>query len=115
MSVYLSVHLSVYLSVFLCVYWSLTLHFFLLVSVVMLVSVFAVFGPTLVKTSDDNMMSMITDMAQQCCIIESILSNCEWFFNEDSSELQEKYKLFCLSFCLYFIVLLLLFVSVSVF
>jgi hypothetical protein len=99
MSVYLSVHLSVYLSVFLCVYWSLTLHFFLLVSVVMLVSVFAVFGPTLVKTSDDNMMSMITDMAQQCCIIESILSNCEWFFNEESSELQVQFVT-CLSFCL---------------
>jgi hypothetical protein len=47
-----------------------------------------VFGPTLVRTSDDNMMSMITDMAQQCRIIESMLSNCEWFFNEDSSELQ---------------------------
>jgi hypothetical protein len=42
-----------------------------------------VFGPTLVRTSDDNMLSMVTDMAQQCRIIESILSNCEWFFSED--------------------------------
>jgi hypothetical protein len=25
-----------------------------------------VFGPTLVRTSDDNMLSMVTDMAQQC-------------------------------------------------
>ena len=42
-----------------------------------------VFGPTLVRTSDDNMLSMVTDMAQQCRIIESILSNCDWFFCED--------------------------------
>lgn len=40
-----------------------------------------VFGPTLVRTAGDNMMSMVTDMAQQCKIIELMLSNCEWFFN----------------------------------
>ena len=42
-----------------------------------------VFGPTLVRPADDNMLSMVTDMSQQCRIIESILSNFEWFFNED--------------------------------
>jgi len=42
-----------------------------------------VFGPTLVRTSDDNMVSMVTDMSQQCRIIESILSNWEYFFTED--------------------------------
>jgi len=47
-----------------------------------------VFGPTLVRTSDDNMMSMITDMGQQCRIIESILSNCDWFFSQDANQLQ---------------------------
>ena len=47
-----------------------------------------VFGPTLVRTSDDNMLSMITDMAQQCRIIESILSNVDWFFNPETSDLQ---------------------------
>ena len=41
-----------------------------------------VFGPTLVRTSDDNMVSMVTDMSQQCRIIESILSNNDFFFND---------------------------------
>ena len=31
-----------------------------------------VFGPTLVRASDDNMMSMVTDMSDQCKIVESI-------------------------------------------
>lgn len=42
-----------------------------------------VFGPTLVRPADDNMLSMVTDMSHQCRIIESILSNFEWFFNDD--------------------------------
>ena len=42
-----------------------------------------VFGPTLVRTADDNMLAMVTDMSQQCRIIESILNNCEWFFDEE--------------------------------
>jgi hypothetical protein len=41
-----------------------------------------VFGPTLVRTSDDNMLLMVTDMAHQCRIIESILSNSDWFFGQ---------------------------------
>jgi hypothetical protein len=45
-----------------------------------------VFGPTLVRPADDNMLSMVTDMAQQCRIIETILNNCEWFFDEDEDE-----------------------------
>ena len=45
-----------------------------------------VFGPTLVRASDDNMMSMVTDMSDQCKIVESILSNCEWFFKGDDGE-----------------------------
>lgn len=44
-----------------------------------------VFGPTLVRASDDNMMSMVTDMSHQCKIIESVLSNCAWFFKDDPS------------------------------
>ena len=52
-----------------------------------------VFGPTLVRTSDDNMLSMVTDMAQQCRIIESILSNCDWFFSsEDRFEIPVERK-----------------------
>ena len=37
-----------------------------------------VLGPTLVRITDDNMVSMVTDMSQQCWIIESILSYCLW-------------------------------------
>ena len=48
-----------------------------------------VFGPTLVRTSDDNMLSMINDMSHQCKIVESILSNCEWFFKDDSELIGE--------------------------
>ena len=48
-----------------------------------------VFGPTLVRTSDDNMVSMVTDMSQQCRIIESILSNWEYFFTEEEVEVKD--------------------------
>ena len=49
-----------------------------------------VFGPTLVRTSDDNMVTMVTDMSQQCRIIESILSNYDYFFNDtDDVEVKE--------------------------
>ena len=51
-----------------------------------------VFGPTLVRTSDDNMVSMVTDMSQQCRIIESILSNWEYFFTEEEVEVKEDDK-----------------------
>jgi len=51
-----------------------------------------VFGPTLVRTSDDNMVSMVTDMSQQCRIIESILSNWEYFFTEEEVEVKEDEK-----------------------
>ncbi len=85
--------MSVYLSVCLSFCLLLVTHsvFGCPVSVRLLVSVFTVFGPTLVRTSDDNMMSIITDMAQQCRIIKSMLSNCEWIFNEESSELQVEF------------------------
>ena len=48
-----------------------------------------VFGPTLVRTSDDNMVSMVTDMSQQCRIIESILSNWDYFFSEEEVEVKD--------------------------
>ena len=48
-----------------------------------------VFGPTWARPADDNMMSMVTDMSQQCRIIESILSHFEWFFS-DEEELDEE-------------------------
>ena len=48
-----------------------------------------VFGPTLVRTSDDNMLSMINDMSHQCKIVESILSNCDSFFKDDAELIGE--------------------------
>ncbi len=34
-----------------------------------------VFGPTLVRTSDDNMLTMVKDMSDQCRIIESVITH----------------------------------------
>merc|ERR1719282_144662 len=48
-----------------------------------------VFGPTLVRTTDDNMVSMVTDMSQQCRIIESLLANWEYFFTEEEVEVKD--------------------------
>ncbi len=42
-----------------------------------------VFGPTLVRTAEDNMYAMVTDMSHQCRIIESMLTHCDWFFDCD--------------------------------
>ena len=33
-----------------------------------------VFGPTLVRTKDDSMITMVKDMSDQCRIIESVIS-----------------------------------------
>ncbi|KAK3749922.1 hypothetical protein QZH41_017375, partial [Actinostola sp. cb2023] len=41
-----------------------------------------VFGPTLVRTGEDTMMSMVKDMSDQCRIVETILIHNEWFFEE---------------------------------
>jgi len=32
-----------------------------------------VFGPTLVHSADDNMVTMVTDMSHQCRIVESLI------------------------------------------
>lgn len=45
-----------------------------------------VFGPTLVRAGDDNMVTMVTDMSSQCRIVETLISNVDWFFSEDDSE-----------------------------
>ncbi|XP_066303239.1 rho GTPase-activating protein 23-like isoform X2 [Branchiostoma lanceolatum] len=42
-----------------------------------------VFGPTLVRTTQDNMAIMIQDMSDQCRIVESIIRHSEWFFDPD--------------------------------
>lgn len=42
-----------------------------------------VLGPGLVRTSDDNIVAMVTDMTHQSKIIESILAHNDWFFSSD--------------------------------
>ena len=48
------------------------------------------FGPILVRTTEDNMVPMVTDMAQQCRIIETLLCNWEYFFKEEEVELKKE-------------------------
>uniref|UniRef100_A0A0N7ZB80 Rho-GAP domain-containing protein n=1 Tax=Scylla olivacea TaxID=85551 RepID=A0A0N7ZB80_SCYOL len=45
-----------------------------------------VFGPTLVRSGDDNMVTMVTDMSHQCRIVETLISHSAWFFSEDEGE-----------------------------
>ncbi|KAM3860655.1 rho GTPase-activating protein 21-like [Diretmus argenteus] len=44
-----------------------------------------VFGPTLVRTSEDNMTHMVTHMPDQYKIVETLIQNYEWFFTEDGN------------------------------
>lgn len=43
------------------------------------------FGPTLVRKVEDNMVTLVTDMSHQCRIVESLLLYAEWFFSDDDS------------------------------
>uniref|UniRef100_A0A8C8RUD9 Rho GTPase-activating protein 21 n=1 Tax=Pelusios castaneus TaxID=367368 RepID=A0A8C8RUD9_9SAUR len=45
-----------------------------------------VFGPTLVRTSEDNMTHMVTHMPDQYKIVETLIQKHDWFFTEDSAE-----------------------------
>ncbi|XP_059585067.1 rho GTPase-activating protein 21 isoform X2 [Alligator mississippiensis] len=45
-----------------------------------------VFGPTLVRTSDDNMTHMVTHMPDQYKIVETLIQKHDWFFTEDDGE-----------------------------
>ncbi|KAL2097739.1 hypothetical protein ACEWY4_006946 [Coilia grayii] len=45
-----------------------------------------VFGPTLVRTSDDNMTHMVTHMPDQYKIVETLIQHYDWFFTEDGEE-----------------------------
>ncbi|KAJ8251040.1 hypothetical protein GJAV_G00216570 [Gymnothorax javanicus] len=42
-----------------------------------------VFGPTLVRTSDDNMTDMVTHMPDRYKIVETLIQHYDWFFSED--------------------------------
>uniref|UniRef100_A0A8C9YLR3 Rho GTPase activating protein 23 n=1 Tax=Sander lucioperca TaxID=283035 RepID=A0A8C9YLR3_SANLU len=41
-----------------------------------------VFGPTLVRTSEDNMKDMVTHMPDRYKIVETLIQHCNWFFTE---------------------------------
>lgn len=42
-----------------------------------------VFGPTLVRTSEDNMANMVNHMPDQCKIVENLIQQYDWFFTDD--------------------------------
>ncbi|XP_056143388.1 rho GTPase-activating protein 23 [Lampris incognitus] len=42
-----------------------------------------VFGPTLVRTSEDNMTDMVTHMPDRYKIVETLIQHYAWFFNEE--------------------------------
>ncbi|XP_034416206.1 rho GTPase-activating protein 21 isoform X2 [Cyclopterus lumpus] len=44
-----------------------------------------VFGPTLVRTTEDNMTHMVTHMPDQYRIVEALIQNYEWFFTDDGT------------------------------
>ncbi|VVC36190.1 Hypothetical protein CINCED_3A002952 [Cinara cedri] len=41
-----------------------------------------VFGPTLVHSANDNMVTMVTDMSHQCRIVESLILQADWCFGD---------------------------------
>ncbi|XP_050953704.1 rho GTPase-activating protein 21 isoform X2 [Labeo rohita] len=45
-----------------------------------------VFGPTLVRTSEDNMTHMVTHMPDQYKIVETLIQHYDWFFTEDGDK-----------------------------
>ncbi|XP_060784150.1 rho GTPase-activating protein 21 isoform X5 [Neoarius graeffei] len=45
-----------------------------------------VFGPTLVRTSEDNMTHMVTHMPDQYKIVETLIQQYDWFFSEEGDE-----------------------------
>ncbi|KAJ8012089.1 hypothetical protein DPEC_G00065060 [Dallia pectoralis] len=44
-----------------------------------------VFGPTLVRTSEDNMTNMVNHMPDQCKIVENLIQQYDWFFTDDGN------------------------------
>uniref|UniRef100_A0A2I2Y6R0 Rho GTPase-activating protein 21 n=1 Tax=Gorilla gorilla gorilla TaxID=9595 RepID=A0A2I2Y6R0_GORGO len=45
-----------------------------------------VFGPTVVRTSEDNMTHMVTHMPDQYKIVETLIQHHDWFFTEEGAE-----------------------------
>ncbi|XP_026770295.2 rho GTPase-activating protein 23 isoform X7 [Pangasianodon hypophthalmus] len=49
-----------------------------------------VFGPTLVRTSEDNMTDMVTHMPDRYKIVETLILHHAWFFNDELMDKDEK-------------------------
>ncbi|CAK6966787.1 rho GTPase-activating protein 23-like [Scomber scombrus] len=49
-----------------------------------------VFGPTLVRTSEDNMTDMVTHMPDRYKIVETLILHYDWFFSEGELDDEEK-------------------------
>lgn len=45
-----------------------------------------VFGPTLIRTSEDNMANMVNHMPDQCKIVENLIQQNDWFFSDDDED-----------------------------
>ncbi|XP_064421687.1 rho GTPase-activating protein 23 [Latimeria chalumnae] len=45
-----------------------------------------VFGPTLVRTSEDNMTDMVTHMPDRYKIVETLIQHYDWFFSEEEDK-----------------------------
>uniref|UniRef100_A0A3B4V0D6 Rho GTPase activating protein 23b n=1 Tax=Seriola dumerili TaxID=41447 RepID=A0A3B4V0D6_SERDU len=51
-----------------------------------------VFGPTLVRTSEDNMTDMVTHMPDRYKIVETLILHYDWFFSNGELDKEEKDK-----------------------
>ncbi|XP_061565256.1 rho GTPase-activating protein 23-like isoform X7 [Cololabis saira] len=49
-----------------------------------------VFGPTLVRTSEDNMTDMVTHMPDRYKIVETLILHCDWFFSDGQLDNKQK-------------------------
>ena len=45
-----------------------------------------VFGPTLVRTPEDNMTNMVKHIPDQCKIVQNLIQQYDWFFTEEGGE-----------------------------
>ncbi|XP_063815759.1 rho GTPase-activating protein 23 isoform X1 [Pseudophryne corroboree] len=48
-----------------------------------------VFGPTLVRTSEDNMTDMVTHMPDRYKIVETLIQHSDWFFSEEHEKTEK--------------------------
>lgn len=48
-----------------------------------------VFGPTLVRTSEDSMTDMVTHMPDRYKIMETLIQHADWFFSEDMDKVEK--------------------------